>query len=344
MTIPNSFFDWTLEQVQEELQAEGIPAYRALQLWQGVYQQLVDSPTAISNLPRELREQWSQRFSLASLETKAIQRSTDRQTEKWLLGLVDGNAVETVLMRYRRRRTACISTQVGCAMGCPFCATGQMGFRRNLSRGEIVEQVITIARYLRQQGDRLTNVVVMGMGEPFQNYEATLGAIQILNDSRGFNMGARRFTISTVGWLPGIERFTEERHQINLAVSLHAATDSLRDELLPVNRRYPLGKLIPACRRYAALTRRRITFEWALIQDINDGLDQAEALAHWVEGMLCHVNLIPLNPTQAYAGKPSDERQVLAFLERLRKHGISASVRLRRGIDIQAGCGQLAAA
>jgi 23S rRNA (adenine2503-C2)-methyltransferase len=227
-------------------------------------------------------------------------------------------------------------------MGCTFCATGQMGFLRNLTSGEILEQVIHYARILSSKGEQVTNVVMMGMGEPFHNYEATLAAIDRLNNPDGFNLGARRFTISTVGLVPGIRRFSAENRQVNLAISLHAADDELRSSLLPVNRKYPLDELIYACREYVAVTRRRISFEWALINGLNDGIDQARKLALLVSGLNCHVNVIPLNPTQGYSGKATTRPRALAFSQELEAQGIPCTIRLRRGIDIQAGCGQLA--
>jgi 23S rRNA (adenine2503-C2)-methyltransferase len=217
-----------------------------------------------------------------------------------------------------------------------------MGLIRQLSSGEILEQVLFFARELAQQGERLTHVVLMGMGEPFHNYDACMNAIARLNHPDGFRFGARRFTVSTVGLVPGIERFAAQDSQVNLAVSLHAATDGLRDQLLPVNRRYPLGELMPACRRYVERSGRRITFEWALIRGVNDGLDQARALVELTAGLNCHVNLIPLNPTAAYDGDPAEGSSVAAFRSLLLEHGRPCTVRIRRGIDIQAGCGQLA--
>ncbi len=224
-------------------------------------------------------------------------------------------------MRYERRRTICISTQVGCAMGCVFCATGQMGYQRNLTAGEIVAQVMTYARRLQTTGERLTNIVVMGMGEPFHNYEGTLAALDRLNDPEGFGFGERRMTISTVGLIPGIDRFAAEKRQINLAVSLHAATDELRSSLLPINRRYPLEPLFDACRRYVQATHRRITFEWALIEGVNDGQDQALALAGLAQGLLCHVNLIPFNPTRGYTAAPHPAIEPRRFAGRWNRTG-----------------------
>ena len=282
-------------------------------------------------------------FDFTPLEPVQHLHSSDGQTEKTLFALPEGGEfVEAVLMRYRRRRTACISTQSGCAMGCVFCATGQMGFRRHLSSGEIIEQVLHYERVLRAQGDRLTNIVIMGMGEPMHNYEATMDALDRLNDGDGFNFGARRSTISTVGLIPAIERFTDEGRPYKLAVSLHAVDDELRASMLPINQRYPLKELRAACRKYVDVSGRRLTFEWALVRDVNDSLKQAEDLAQWIDGLLCHVNLIPLHPTQGYPGEASPMERAEAFRDELRHRGISSTIRLRRGIDINAGCGQLA--
>jgi 23S rRNA (adenine2503-C2)-methyltransferase len=233
-------------------------------------------------------------------------------------------------------------------MGCVFCATGQMGYKRNLSSGEIIEQVLFYARQLAEIGEQVTNIVVMGMGEPFHNYDATLSAIRRLNDGNGFNLGSRKFTISTVGLIPGIRRFTEEHTQINLAISLHAADDDLRTQLLPMNKKYPLDDLFEVCLEYVQKTHRRLSFEWALINGINDTPEQANLLSRRLKAfriggsILCHVNVIPLNPTRKYTGKASTHQNALTFQETLEKAGIPCTIRLRRGIDIQAGCGQLA--
>ncbi|HET7009893.1 MAG TPA: 23S rRNA (adenine(2503)-C(2))-methyltransferase RlmN, partial [Anaerolineales bacterium] len=272
------------------------------------------------------------------LEIRARATSRDGHTTKVLLGRPgEPGAVEAVRMDYHRRTTLCISTQSGCAMGCSFCATGQMGFNRNLSAGEIVEQVLHFAR----EGS-VTNLVFMGMGEPFHNYEATMESIDQLNDPQGMAFGARRMTLSTVGLIPQIERFTQEKRQVNLAVSLHAATDELRSRLLPVNRKYPLEPLLAACRAYVEHTGRRISFEWALIHGVNDGLEQAGQLASLLRGLNCHVNLIPLNPTRGYSGAASTRERAGAFREHLQARGIACTIRVRRGLDIHAGCGQLA--
>jgi len=337
------FFDLQRGELDEQLSAWGQPGFRARQLWHAVYVEYLSSPDQITTLPKPLRERLAASFSFSAITPERTLTSSDQQTSKVLFRLPDGHPLEAVLMVYDRRRTICISTQSGCGMNCSFCATGQMGFFRNLTSGEIVEQVLYFARLLKEQDDRITNIVLMGMGEPFANYDAVLNAIDCLNDHEGANFGERRFTISTVGVVPGIYRFADEKRQINLAVSLHAAIDDLRDKLIPMNRRYPLEELMQACRYYVDTTHRRITFEWALIHNVNDGLDQADAFIARVQGLNCHVNLIPLNPTSAFPGSPPEEADVNTFMQRLTQAGLSCTLRLRRGIDIQAGCGQLAA-
>jgi 23S rRNA (adenine2503-C2)-methyltransferase len=263
------------------------------------------------------------------------------ETRKDLLRLDDGETLETVLMRYERRRTACISTQVGCPVGCAFCATGQMGVHRNLSAGEIVAQALHFARILQSEDDRLTNVVLMGMGEPLLNYEASVAAILRLNDPQGFGLGQRHITLSTIGVVPAIGRLAGEGLQITLAISLHAATDRLRSQIVPINLRYGLDSLFEACFWYVERTGHRVSFEWVLIEGLNDGPEQAQALAVRLKGLLAHVNLIPLNPTLGYAGRPPSEERIEAFTNVLDRHRVAYTLRLRRGADIQAGCGQL---
>lgn len=335
-------YDLNLDQISEMILKLGEPGYRATQIWESLYHQLNDDPTSYTTIPIALRQEIGTKWSFVSLSKAAESISQDSNTHKVLFETIPGDKIETVLMRYQRRRTVCISTQSGCGIGCVFCATGQMGFERNLSSGEIVEQVLYFARQLKEQDDRLTNIVIMGMGEPFQNYDATMRAIETLNHPAGFNFGARRITISTVGLVPMIERFTKERRQVNLAVSLHAATNELRDKLVPINRKYPLEKLLESCREYVSHTNRRITFEWAMIKGVNDDLTQAKVLADQIDRLLCHVNLIPLNPTRGYSKSATAGDVVTAFQDYLQSRGISSTTRLRRGIEIQAGCGQLA--
>ena len=335
-------YDLNISQLSEQLTEMGEPAYRTSQIWKGLYQQLWDHPDQFSNLPNSLRQKLSDRFSFNSLSPVKLQTSKDGETIKTLFTLPDGNAIEAVLMLYNNRRTLCISTQAGCAMGCVFCATGQMGFRKHLTSGEIVEQVLYYARQLKQRDERVTNIVIMGMGEPFHNYANTMAAIDRLNDQEGFRLGERRFTISTVGLIPAIRQFTKEKRQINLAISLHAALDEQRSALLPVNKKYPIRDLIQACRDYTDSTGRRITFEWALINNVNDSVETARELGRLIKGMLCHVNVIPLNPTRKYRGIATTRQRAEEFKVELEKVGIACTIRIRRGIDIQAGCGQLA--
>jgi len=339
---PPLIYDLNLDQLQEVFTSWGEPAFRARQVWQGIYHNLWSRPEEFTNLSTALRQRLFHEFTFQSLAPGETLQSSDGETIKTLFRLPDERAIEAVMMRYESRRTLCISTQAGCAMGCVFCATGQMGFARHLTSGEIVEQVLYYARQLKQTGEVVTNVVVMGMGEPFHNYDNTLAAIDRLNHPEGLNLGARRFTISTVGLIPMIRRFAAEDRQINLAISLHAADDALRASLLPIDKKYPLADLIAACREYVDLTHRRITFEWALIREVNDTPEQARKLAGLLKGLLCHVNVIPLNPTQKYPGQATTRDRAEAFCAELDKVGIPATIRIRRGIDIQAGCGQLA--
>jgi len=351
MTLKPFILDFSLQELKQLMQTWGEPPYRAIQIWQGLYQQYWNSADDFTNLPKKLREKTSKYFTFSHLEHGREIISQDKLTVKSLFQLPDRHGIEAVLMHYpptklkkTERHSLCISTQAGCAMGCVFCATGQMGFRRNLSSGEIIEQVLYYARQLDDKNMRVTNIVVMGMGEPFHNYEETLEAIDRLNHPDGFKFGARRFTISTVGLVPLIGRFANERRQVNLAVSLHAADNDLRSSMLPINKKYPLEQLIPACHDYVRATNRRITFEWALINDVNDSLEDAKKLVGLLDDLLCHVNIIPLNPTNGYAGVPTTHKRALAFQSELQRKNIPCTIRQRRGIEIKAGCGQLATA
>lgn len=331
----------TCNELKELLVSWDEPAYRADQIWGWLYRSLATDFQEMTNLPQELRERLAEATLLQTMKPLEERVSADGLTRKVLFALQDDQTIESVLMRYERRHTACISTQVGCPLGCVFCATGQSGFVRSLTSGEIVEQVLYFARFLEAEGERLTNVVFMGMGEPLANYEATWQAIETLTHDKGLNLGARRITISTVGLVPGIRRLAGEGKQIGLAVSLHAATDELRNKLVPINRRYPLAQLMAACRHYVERTGRRISFEYALVNGINDSSEQARQLAHLVDGLLCHVNLIPLNPVPESPYQPSPRGRVLAFQAELNRLKVPNTLRLERGADIQAGCGQL---
>ena len=334
-------YDLDRFQISEFINKWGEKPYKTEQIWQGLYKELWVKPEEFTNLSRSTREMLSNEIQFEVLKPIKKITSSDLNTEKTLFKLGDDQAIETVLMRYQKRKTICISTQVGCAMGCVFCATGHMGFHRNLSSGEIIAQVIFYAALLSKSAEKLTNIVVMGMGEPFHNYESTMEAIDRLNDHGGFNFGERRFTISTVGLIPIIRRFSQEKRQINLAISLHAADNELRSKLLPINNKYPIDELILACREYVAHTNRRVTFEWALINSVNDTPEQARLLVSKIKNLLCHVNLIPLNPTGFYPGHGSNLEKARAFKNILETSGIQCTIRLRRGIDIEAGCGQL---
>lgn len=336
-----NLYELTQMELAELLEAWGEPKFRAKQIWEWLYDKRVEDFGGMTNLPASLRQRLASETQLGTLELVTEQVSADG-TIKRLYRLHDGQLIESVLMQYDDdRRTACISTQAGCAMGCVFCATGQMGFSRHLTATEIFEQALYFARILEAQGDRLSNVVLMGMGEPFHNYDNAVKAIRRLMSDLG--IGARHITVSTVGLVPAIRKFADEGLQVKLAISLHAATDEERGALLPVNRRWPLNELLAACHDYVKKTGRRITFEWALISGETDTPEQAHALGRLLKGLLCHVNAIPLNPTEGYSGGPSDTAAANQFMDILRQYGVSATIRVRRGIDIDAGCGQLKA-
>ena len=319
----------------------GQPKFRAKQLKSWLY----DAPAVthideMTNLPKALRAKLVEHTTLGEMSVAHQQESNDG-TRKRLWQCHDDALIESVLMPYAdNRRTACISSQVGCAMGCTFCATGQMGFKRDLTETEIFEQAARFAAELREKDERLSNVVFMGMGEPFRNYDAVLGAARRIMTDLG--IGARHITISTVGLVPQIRRFADEGLEVKLAISLHESTDEKRSSIMPVNRRWKLEELIDACHYYVQQSGRRITFEWALISGTNDDAATAKRLAALLRGLKCHVNLIPLNPTRGFDGRPSSLPNAEAFIKVLESNGIPATVRVRRGIDIDAGCGQLA--
>jgi len=330
-------YDLSFDEVWSRLAALGQPAYRARQVWDGLYRHGT-LPRELTVLPKALREQldWG-----TSLQQAAESVGDGGDTVKWLWRLDDDRFVETVLMHHPRWSTVCVSSQAGCAMACSFCATGQAGFDRHLTTGEIVEQVVHARRVAATSGRRLSNVVFMGMGEPLANCEPVWTAVERLHDDLG--LSARHVTVSTVGVVPGIQRLAAERLPVNLAVSLHAANDELRDSLVPLNRRYPLEVLAGACRSYLAVKGRRLSFEWALIDGVNDRVSDAGELAAFVRPLGAHVNLIPLNPTPGYATRGTPPDGVRAFRDRLVALGVNATVRRNRGTDIDAACGQLRA-
>jgi 23S rRNA (adenine2503-C2)-methyltransferase len=323
------------------LQNWGHGEYHAGLVWRYLYEDRVLKVEDMPGLRPSLRSRLHAETKIGQLAEQLSVHSQDGSTDKYLLALQDGQTIETVVMHYPGRATACVSTQVGCAMGCVFCATGQMGFARHLSAGEIVAQVLHVIDQLAQNNDQLRNVVLMGMGEPLHNYEATMTAIDILTDDRGLAIGPRYITLSTVGLPQAIRRLADEEIPINLAVSLHAATDDERSAIIPVNKRWPLAQLLEACRYYIRQRGRRIFFELALISGKNDSEAQAHAVGRLLGDLEAHLNLIPLNPTKGYDGKPSSDEAIHRFQSILAEYGLPSTVRQRRGIDVDAGCGQL---
>jgi 23S rRNA (adenine2503-C2)-methyltransferase len=356
-----NLYDLALPDLEALLHSWGQPAYRARQIYRQLYIQLATDPLAMTDLPLVLRERLAAETRIGVLQLARLQTADQGLTRKALFRLPSGEVVESVLMVYPDRTTACVSTQAGCAMGCVFCATGRLGLLQNLSPGQIVEQALWAARELKNQEPRtknqestgnskvlgsrfsvLTNVVFMGMGEPFANYDRWWQSVERLHDPQGFNLGARGLTVSTVGLVPGIRRLAGEALPINLAISLHSPDDVLRAEMMPINRRYPIAALLDATRDYIAQTRRRVSFEYVLLQGKNDRPEQAMALAELLQGMLCHVNLIPWNPVPGTPLGRSDRARVLRFQQELVERGIACTVRVERGMAIAAACGQLA--
>jgi 23S rRNA (adenine2503-C2)-methyltransferase len=319
----------------------GQPPYRARQVYEALARGLAIDFADMTNLPATLRRALAERLSPLSLEGVETRVAPRGDARKTLFVTPDGHPVEAVLMTYAKRATVCVSTQVGCAVGCAFCASGRLGLRRDLTAEEMVDQVFHFARLLRDEGRRVTNVVFMGMGEPFHNYDETLRACRLLNDEAGFNLAARSISVSTVGVVPGIDRFAEEDLQLNLAVSLHAATDEVRDRLVPLNRTYPLDEVFAACARYARRTHRKVMFEYVVLRGVNDTLEQAQMLAARVRPPHYHLNLIAYNETGGDFARPLAE-QLAAFHARLEEAGVSCTVRRSPGVEIEAACGQLA--
>lgn len=350
----------TLPQLQQWLVEREEAPFRAKQIYSWLYRHLASDFVAMTNLPQALRNRLSEETCIEPMIVRSELHSKDDRTRKILVELEDGKLIESVLMLYpplgqsSARATVCVSTQAGCAFGCTFCATGQMGFDRHLSAGEIVAQVLYFARELRKEPwtakglpgsapiDHVTNIVLMGMGEPLHNYDNVLQALRILNSPEGFNLGARHMTVSTVGLVPAIRKLSQEALQVNLAISLHAPTDELRGQTMPVNRKYPLKELIAACKDYIAATNRQVTFEYVLLAGVNDAPEHAHQLAELLAPLkqLAHVNCIPVNATAADYQPPSGET-IRAFRDILFEHGVSNSVRAERGDDIAAACGQL---
>ncbi len=351
-----SVTDLTPSQLQEMVQSLGEPEYRAKQLMYWVYRRLASSYDEMTDLPQTFRQRLGYEIRLHTLSALHTVTGFDG-TIKILFELADGKTIESILMPYqgvrdKTRYTVCVSTQVGCLIKCPFCATGQHGFERNLTQGEIIDQVLYFARYLREQHNErrnsgsqpvslITNVVFMGMGEPLANYDNLWQAVEMLNLPQAFGCGARSMVISTAGLVPQIKRLSRERLQVGLAVSLHASDNTLRDKLVPINRKYTLEQLMSACQEYSELKGRRLSFEYVLFDGVNDSVIQARSLSILLKGMNCHVNLIAASHNNGMAFKSSSSQAVLAFESELKRLNIVCTVRQPRGLDISAGCGQL---
>ena len=344
-----------LEKIKDSLKNE--PSFRLKQVYKALFFDLVENWNNITSLPQELREKLNKDCPIDKIfENEQIFESKDKQTIKILFTLTDESKIESVLMQHAlssealakeegTRNTVCVSSQVGCNIGCKFCATGQQGFKRNLTVSEILNQILFFARILKKDGKRITNIVFMGMGEPFLNYDNVLKSIKILNDKNGFNIGARHISISTAGIIEGIEKLSNEKLQINLAISLHAPNDKLRSELMPINQKYTLEKILKAVDDYIVKTKRRVMFEYLLIEGINDSIDQAKELAELlkkIKNPLFFVNLISFNPIGHSDFKPSDVTNIRKFKYELEKSGIAVTQRHRFGEKIKAACGQLA--
>ena len=344
--VPLNLYDLTRLELTELITGWDFSPVHAARLWRYLYWECVGSLADMTELPAKVRTRLQAETSVGVLPIALETDSSDGFTRKYLLSLDDAERIETVLMRFTGRVTACISSQVGCAMGCVFCATGQMGYTRHLTTGEIVAQAVHVQRVLRSQdGTRLRNIVLMGMGEPLHNYDAVLKAVDILTDGNGLSLGADHITLSTVGVVPGILRLATEKKAIRLAVSLHAATQAGRAALVPAARKWQLDELMAACRTYSETTGRRIFYEWTLIEGENDSEQHARDVGNLLRGLPAQVNLIPLNPTTCYDGAPTRSEAAKRFQKILAdEFGMPSTVRQRRGIDIAAGCGQLAIA
>ena len=329
--------DYNLPELEEEMINLGEKKFRAAQIFQWLYVEKVKEFSKMTNLSLELREKLEKNYEICNYKIIKKQESSDG-TKKYLFDVLDGNAIETVLMQYHHGKTVCVSTQIGCKMGCKFCASTGIKFIRNLTSGEIVEQIVAVEQDI---GENISNIVFMGIGEPLDNYDNVINAIRILNNQKGLNIGARHISISTSGLVPMIYKLASENLPCTLSISLHATTNEKRSEMMPVNNAYNIEELLEACKEYIKITNRRISFEYALAKDNNDNLEDAKRLVKLLKGMLCHVNLIPINKIENGKYTKSSNENIIKFRDYLNENGIVATIRRELGSDIDAACGQL---
>ena len=329
--------DYNMDELKEELKNIGEKPFRAEQIFKWLYETRVSTFDEMTNLSLELREKLKENYEIKQFKILKKQVATDG-TKKYLFDVLDGNAIETVLMEYHHGFSLCVSSQIGCKMGCKFCASTGIPFVRNLSTGEIIEQIMAVER---DENIRISNIVFMGIGEPLDNYDNVVKAIKIINNPKGLNIGARHISISTSGLVPKIYKLAEENIQCTLSISLHATTDEKRSEMMPVNNAYNIEELLQACKDYIEKTHRRISFEYALAKENNDNLEDAKRLVKLLKGMLCHVNLIPINKIENGKYTKSTNENIIKFRDYLNEHGIVATIRRELGSDIDAACGQL---
>ncbi|MFT0800696.1 23S rRNA (adenine(2503)-C(2))-methyltransferase RlmN [Bacillus swezeyi] len=337
-----SIYSFEIDEIKSWLAENGEKPFRASQVFEWLYEKRVTSFDEMTNLSKELRAKLKEHFVLTTLKTAVKQTSQDG-TMKFLFELHDGYTIETVLMRHDYGNSVCVTTQVGCRIGCTFCASTLGGLKRNLEAGEIVAQVVKVQQALDETDERVSSIVIMGIGEPFDNFQEMLAFLKIVNHDKGLNIGARHITVSTSGIIPKIYEFADEKLQINFAISLHAPNTEIRSRLMPINRAYKLPDLMKAIDYYIKKTGRRVSFEYGLFGGVNDQVEHAEELAELLKGIKCHVNLIPVNyvPERDYVRTPKE--QIFAFEKTLKSHGVNVTIRREQGYDIDAACGQLRA-
>jgi 23S rRNA (adenine2503-C2)-methyltransferase len=334
--MQESILNYNLEELVDLMKIEKVPSFRGKQIFEWIYKG-ADRFEAMQNLPKSLREQLDEKYVIKNMEILEVMASKDG-TRKYLMRLLDGNIIECVLMRYKHGNTICVSTQVGCRMKCSFCASTLHGLERNLTAGEMIGQILTVSKDI---GERIGTVVLMGSGEPLDNYDAVLRFIKLMNHPKGLNIGMRSITLSTCGLVPKIKALMAEKLQITLAVSLHASVEEIRSQLMPVNKSYSIKELLAVCKQYADVTGRRVTFEYALIAGKNDSKQEAESLGLLLRNIHCHVNLIPINPVVETSFEATNQAQARIFQNVLKQYGVEATIRRELGADIDAACGQL---